>query len=180
MMVAAANSGERRRYWFSVAALAVVLPAAILVRSGATISEWLLQDKRNPIIVERGASQRYVGADWRLTGLTRLPGDLPGSFVILTEFETTVANPALLTEYPCQVVLTDEQGRRWEPVFLTEPVVRQTKPEAADKPRCGLFEGVGPGDTVTMADSFVVPEDTERFMLTVTFAGALPDYLLFR
>lgn len=180
MMAAAANTGQRRRYWLGIAALMVVLPAAVLVHSGDTIQEWWRQDMRNPIIVERGAPQRYAGADWRLTGLERLPGNRSGTSVILAEFEATVDDPALLAENPCQVVLTDNQDRRWEPAFLTEPVVRQAMPEAADKPRCGLFEGIDQGDTVMMAESFTVPDDTEDLALAVALSGILPTYLLFR
>lgn len=177
MTATAANTGERRRYWFSIAALAVVLPAAILVHTGDTLWEWL-RDVRNPIAVERGALQRYAGADWRLTGLARLPGSLPDTAVILAEFEATVDDPAQLAENPCQVALTDARGRRWEPAFLT--AVRKAKPAAADKPRCGLFEAISPGDTVMMAESFVVPEDAESLALSVSLAKALPAYLLFR
>lgn len=179
MTATAANTGERRRYWFSIAALAVVLPAAILVHTGDTIREWL-RDMRDPISVESGALQRYAGADWRLTGLARLPGSLPDTAVVLAEFEATVDDPSQLAENRCQVALTDDRGRRWEPAFLPESAVRKAKPAAADKPHCGLFEEVTPGDTVMMAESFVVPDGAESLALSVSLSGALPAYLLFR
>jgi hypothetical protein len=179
MTATAANTDERRRYWFSIVALAIVLPAAILVHTRDTIREWL-RDVRNPIIVERAALQRYAGADWRLTGLARLPGSLPDTAVILAEFEATVDDPSQLAENQCQVALTDDRGRRWQSAFLPESAVRKAKPAAADKPRCGLFEDISPGDTVMMAESFVVPEDAESLALSVSLSGALPAYLLFR
>ncbi|TIO11246.1 hypothetical protein [Mesorhizobium sp.] len=179
MTATAANAGERRRYWFSIAALAVVLPAAILVHTGDTIREWL-RDMRDPIAVESGALQRYAGADWRLTGLARLPGSLPKTAVVLAEFEATVDDPAQLAENRCQVALTDDRGRRWQPAFLPESAVHKAKPAAADKPHCGLFEGTSTGDTIMMAESFVVPEDAKSLALSVSLSGALPAYLLFR
>lgn len=172
---------ESRRYWLSLAVLAVMLPAAILVHSGSRLQEWLRRDMREPIAVERGASQSYGGADWRLTDRTRLPGNLPGTAVVVAEFEAVVDDPARLRESAfCMVVLTDMQGRRWRPLFLTEPMVRKMKSEAAEKPHCGVFETVDKGDTVMMAASFVVPEDAEGLALSVGLSGTLPDYLLFR
>jgi hypothetical protein len=179
MTATAANTGERRRYWLSIAALAVVLPDAILVHTGDTIREWL-RDMRNPIAVESGTLQRYAGADWRLTGLARLPGNLPDTIIVLAEFEATVDDPKQLVENRCQVALTDDRGRRWEPAFLPGSAVRKAKPAAADKPHCGLFEELSPGDTVMMAESFVVPEDAESLALSVSLSGALPAYLHFR
>ncbi|MHA6686723.1 hypothetical protein [Mesorhizobium sp. A556] len=173
--------GERRRYWLSLAALAVMLPAAILVHSGSRFQEWLRRDMRDPIAVEKGASQPYGGADWRLTDMTRLPGNLPGTAVVVAEFEAVVGDPERLRGgASCTVVLTDMQGRRWRPLFLTEPVVRKMKPEAAEKPRCGAFESTGNGDTLMMAESFVVPEGAQGLALSVALTKSLPEYLLFR
>ena len=180
-MADAVSSGERRRHWLSVAALAVVLPAAIVVHSRGDLIDWLRKVQREPIIVERGAAHDYTGAEWRLTALTRLPGDLPDTIVVLAEFEAAVVDPARLQAGgPCTVVLTDASGRRWEPVFLTESAVREARPDAADKPRCADFSGAAAGDTITMAESFVLPEDAEGLALSVTMAGALPDRLVFR
>ena len=38
--MAATGKSERRRYWLSLAALAIVLPAAIVVNSWDSLSEW--------------------------------------------------------------------------------------------------------------------------------------------
>ncbi|MEO9339782.1 hypothetical protein ABFT80_20360 [Mesorhizobium sp. SB112] len=180
MMAAIAFSGERRRYWLSLAALIIILPSAILIHSGGNLLEWWRQSTHEPIVVERGAAQNFAGANWRLTALTRLPGGIPGTAVILAEFEATVDDPAQLQSVGiCEVGLVDNQDRRWEPLFLTEQVVRRTKPEAADKPRCGSFENTD-RNTVRMAESFVVPEDAKELSLSATFQGTLPKYLLFR
>lgn len=178
-MAGAVSPGERRRYRLGLAALVVVLPAAILVHSGDGVVDLLRRTLSEPIVVERGAAQDYAGAMWRLGALTLLPGELPDTVVILAEFDASVTDAAHLQEAgPCTVALTDASGRRWEPLFLPEPAVREARPDAADKPRCGAFDGAG--GTITMAESFVVPESAEGLALSVTTAGELPDRLLLR
>lgn len=176
-----ASAGEGRRYRFSLAALAIVLPVAILVHSRGDLIDRLRLSLRDPVIVERGDAHDYAGANWRLTALERLPGDLPDTVVVLAEFEAAVVDPELLRGAPpCTVVLTDEQGRRWTPLFLPEPALRQARPEAAEKPRCGSFEAAAAGGTVMMAESFSVPVDAQGLALSLTLAQALPDRLVFR
>lgn len=178
-MAGAVPSGERRRYRLSLAALVIVLPAAILVHSRGDIVEWLRRTLREPVVVERNAAQNYAGAEWRLESLTRLAGDLPDTIIVLAEFDASITDPARLREAgACTVALTDASGRRWEPLFLPEPAVREARPDAADKPRCGIFDGAS--GTITMAESFLVPEGAEALALSVTMAGALPDHLLLR
>lgn len=172
---------ERRHYWLSLAALAVILPAAILVHSRGDLIDRLRLSLRDAVIVERGDVHDYAGANWRLTALERLPGGLPDTVVVLAEFEATVGDPERLRQSPsCTVALTDEQGRRWEPLFLPEPAVRQARPDAADRPRCGAFGEAAAGGTIMMAESFFVPEDAKGLALSVTLAEALPDRLVFR
>lgn len=171
---------ERRRYWLSLAALLVALPAAIAIHSRGAVVDWLRAAMREPIVVERGVAHLYAGADWRLTGLTPLRGVLPDTRIIVAEFEASVDDPARLAGSPCEVVLTDEQGRRWEPPFTAGSMIREAMPEAADKPRCGFFEDLLPGTTVEMAESFVVPEDARGLALSILIFSAAPDRLLFR
>lgn len=76
-MTAMIGMSERRRYWLSLAALAITLPAAIVVNSWDSLSEWRRGQLSAPIVVKRGAAEAYAGAEWRLTGLTRLPGPRP-------------------------------------------------------------------------------------------------------
>ena len=181
MMVAAVQTrGERRRYWFSLAALAIVLPAAILVNSWDNLSEWRSRNRHIPLAVERGATQRYAGAQWQLTGLTRLPKGPTDTIPIVAEFETVVDDPELLRKGPCVVVLTDDRGRRWTTDFLPGRAVRQARPEAVDKPRCGAFPNAEKGRTIMMAATFTVPGSATGLALSVTVAGARPEYLVFR
>lgn len=172
--------GERRRYWFSLAALAIVLPAAILVNSWDNLWEWRSRNSRTPLTVERGATQRYAGAQWQLTSLTRLPEGPTDTIPIVAEFEAAVDDPELLRKGPCAVVLTDDQGRRWQPTFLPARTVRQARPEAVDKPRCIAFPNAEKGRTIMMAASFTVPGSATGLLLSVTVAGARPEYLLLK
>lgn len=179
-MTAATGTGEKRRYWLSLAALVVVLPAAVLVNSWDSLSEWRRSHMRTPIVVERGAAERYAGAQWQLTGLTRLPAGPSGATVIVAEFEATVDDPALLQNSPCAVVLTDDKGRRWQPAFVPGRMVRQGRPAAADKPRCsGLAKGEK-GKTIAMAETFTVPEEAAGLALSLTIGAARPAHLVFR
>lgn len=181
-MAEAISRAERRRYWLSLAGLGFALPVAVLVHSWESLEAWRSGSDRDPIAVDRGESQRYAGAEWRLTTLSRLPGGSADEAVVLAEFEARIENPGLLAESPCAVVLTDAEGRRWLPAFLTRPVVRKMQPEAADKPRCGglAFQGAGTHGTARMAETFVIPATASGLALSVTLANARPRHLLFR
>ena len=48
-MTAASGMSERRLYWLSLAALAVVLPLAIVVNSWDSLSEWRRSQLRTPL-----------------------------------------------------------------------------------------------------------------------------------
>ena len=179
-MTAMAGTSERRRYWLSIAALVVVLPAAIVVNSWDSLSEWRRSQLSTPIAVKRGATHAYAGAQWRLTGLTRLPGATPDTTLIVAEFDAAVDDPALLQAGPCTVALTDDKGRRWLPAFLPARAVRQGRPAAADKPRCYGLARAEKGKTIAMAETFTVPESAAGLALSVSIGGARPAYLVFR
>ena len=179
-MTAAVGTGERRRYWLSLAALVVVLPAAIVVNSWDSLTEWRNSRPNAPIAVERGATQAYAGAQWQLTGLTRLPGATPDTTLIVAEFDAIVDDPTLLQAGPCAVALTDDRGRRWLPTFVTGRAVRQGRPAAADKPRCYALARAEKGKTIAMAEAFTVPGGAAGLALTVSIGGAKPGYLLFK
>lgn len=172
----------RKTYWLSLAALAVVLPAAIVVHSKGELIQTLRETFRSPTGVERGTSQSYAGADWRLTGLTKLPGKLPGTTVVLTEFEAVIQDKVRLVEsFPCKIALVDDRGRRWKGSFLIDPVVRKMHPDAAEKPHCGgSADNIRPGDTVRMVESFVIPKDAGGLTLSLALFGGAPDSLLLR
>lgn len=174
-------STEKRQYWLSLAALAVVLPATVALHSWESVAEWRKRHHGDPIAVAAGATQNYAGAEWQLTSLARMPGNRADAVVVLAQFEVTVD-----TEFPagnfCQVALTDADGRRWQPVFLSERIVRQTHPEAVEKPRCSTtrFETLTKGSRVKMAETFIVPDAAKDLALDVTMTGALPQYLVLR
>jgi hypothetical protein len=172
---------ERRRYWLSLAALAVVLPATVAMHTWGSATEWWSRNNRDPIAVAAGATQSYAGAEWQLTSLSRLPGNRADAVVVLAQFEATVD-----TEFEagnlCQVALTDAEGRRWQPVFLSERIVRKMHPEAVDKPRCSTtqFETLTKGSRAKMAETFIVPDAANGLALNVTMTGALPQYLILK
>lgn len=181
MMDGSVSLYPRKSYWLSLAALVVVLPVAIVVHSQGELIQSLRAAFRSPIDVEKGASQSYAGADWRLTSLTQLPGALPATTVMLAEFEATVRDARLLSDsFPCKIALTDGRGRRWNGNFLYDPVVRKARPDAASLPRCGSADGIKPGDTIRMAESFVVPKDADGLMLSLALFGGMPDTLLLK
>jgi hypothetical protein len=179
-MTAVVGIGERRRYWLSLAALAVVLPAAIVVNAWDSLSEWRRGRLSTPIAVERGAVQAYAGAQWRLAALTRLPGTAPDTTLIVAEFDAAVDDPALLQAGPCAVALVDDKGRRWLPAFLPGRAVRQGRPSAADKPRCYGLARAEKGKMTAMAETFTVPESAAGLALSVSIGGARPAYLVFK
>jgi hypothetical protein len=179
-MMAMTAMSDRRRYWLSLAALVVVLPAAIVVSSWDSVSEWRRSQLSAPIAVERGATQAYAGAQWQLTGLTRLPGATPDTMLVVAEFDAAVDDPALLQAAPCTIALTDDKGRRWLPVFLPGRAVRQGRPTAADKPRCYALARAEKGKTIAMAETFTVPASAAGLALSLTIGGARPANLVFR
>jgi hypothetical protein len=173
---------ERRGYWLSLAALLVVLPATIAVHSWDSVAAWRSRYDRDPIAVASGATQSYAGAEWQLTSLSRLPGRSPDETVVLAQFEAAVGDAALPADSRCQVVLTDAEGRRWQPVFLGERIVRKMHPEAVDKPRCMTtqFQTLAKGSRAKMAETFIVPDAANGLALNVTMTGALPQYLVLK
>jgi hypothetical protein len=181
MTEASATGVERRRYWISMAALAVALPAALVVQTWNSARTWRAENFRDPLHVERGEAQPYAGATWRLTDLARLAGGAPERTVVVAEFEATAEDAAPLVQVPCQVLLVDRRGRAWRPNFIPDRILRQMRPESVEKPRCGgpAFENVPKGGTVKMVETFEVPADAEGLQLSLTMLTARPQYLLF-
>ncbi|HTV69877.1 MAG TPA: hypothetical protein VMF90_15190 [Rhizobiaceae bacterium] len=174
-----ASPRGRRAYWLSLAVLVVALPAAMYVHSDGGVVD-LIQETQAPLEVQRGEAQTYSGAEWRLTALTRLPGELPETEFVLAEFEAAVSDPAQFqAAMPCQVRLTDGEGRRWAPAFLVERVIRAARPDVSEKPRCLNFAEARTGDTIAMAESFVVPKEAKDLTLSLSLKGEQPESLLF-
>jgi hypothetical protein len=150
------------------------------VNAGQSVGEWRSRNVGTPVTVARGAAQHYAGAQWQLTALTRLRDAAPGTIVVVAEFDATVEDPEPLQKGICKVVLTDDKGRRWQPAFITSRVVRQGRPQADSKARCGTLMRAGKGNAVAMAEAFIIPESATGLAFTVTVATAWPDYLVFR
>ena len=180
MMAAAVQKGERRRYWLSLAALAIVLPLAIVVNSWESAVAWRERNVRTALVAERGAAQSYAGAQWQLTGLTRLAEGSADAILIVVEFEAAVDDPELVRKGACEVVLTDDKERRWLPAFIPARAVRQARPSAADKPRCGALLNAEKGNTIKMAESFTIPASATGLKVFLTVAAARPAYLIFK
>lgn len=178
-MTAATLRPERRRFRISLAALAVVLPAALIVHSKGDLVDAARAWAERPIEIARDGAAAYTGAEWRLTGLSRFPGDLPNTEAVVAEFEARVADGAALAGAgPCVLRLRDAEGRQWQPSFLTESAVRRARPDLADRPRCGVFDP-GVTGTVAMAASFVVPKEAEGLALSLRLRDAAGRGLVF-
>lgn len=168
---------DRRIRRLSLAGLVIVLPLAIVLHSGGGVLDWLARRMASPVAVERGEEQAYGGARWRLTELTRMQGTV----LAVVQFEAVVDDPALLTSGGyCLVRLMDASGRRWLPQFRTEFKVREARPELAEKQRCMSFEGVSRGQTVGMAEVYMIPESAVDLTLSLNLAEMPDKGLVFR
>jgi hypothetical protein len=174
---------EKRTFWICLLALIVVLPFAFAVRAWEDLrkSQWLSGDA-GEIVVEDGAKQAFAGAGWKLLDIRRLPGRAKEARVILAEIEASPTDAAVLSQGACLVRLFDGEGRRFEPVTLTEPIVRKMYPEAAEKPRCGVlaFADARNGTAIRMVESFVVPAEARDLSLRIEFPGASEETLVFK
>lgn len=173
---------EKRTFWICLLALVVALPLAFVVRAWESLREghWLATQKAETV-VEDGARQAFAGGQWKLLDMRRLPRSNDAR-VILTEFEASPTDPAVLSQGACRVRLIDSEGRRFEPVTLTEPIVREMYPEVAERPRCGVlaFTDAKTGATVRMAESFIVPAEARDLSLRIEFPGASDETLIFK
>ena len=161
-----------------MAALLVAVPLATVANSWDSLRDWRTDTVRTPVVVGKRDTAAYAGAQWRLTGLTRLKDGTAGSQVV-AEFEAAVDDPAMLQHGTCIVALTDDKGRRWLPTFLQSRALRKAMP-AVDKPRCASLYRAEKGQTAMLAETFNVPDDIEGVALTVTVTSALPETLVFR
>ncbi|WP_429126589.1 hypothetical protein [Ensifer sp. 4252] len=155
-------------------ALVAVLPLAIVVHAWDSLRQMPFLTGKRDIIVESGVVQPYAGGQWKLADLKRLPGPSDDARVVLAEFETVPKDLAKLAESACRVRLVDAQGRRFEPLMLSEQIVREMYPEVADRPRCSslAFANAGNGGTARMAESFIVPAKASDLSLVVEVLGA--------
>lgn len=181
MAASGAGGGERRSRWLGLAGLAIALPVAILLHSGDGIPAWVARRMLSPTVIERGETHQFHGAQWRLTGPSRLKGEFLGTVLVVAEFEARVENPELLAaKGNCMIHLGDSSGRRWFPLFLPEWKVRQALATAAEKPRCGSLETMAVGRTLAMAEVFLVPDTVENPTLTVRLSSVADQEMRFR
>jgi hypothetical protein len=132
-------------------------------------------------VVPRGEAQAYAGGTWKLTDLSKLPGTLPKTNVVLAEIEVTVTDPDQLKQAtPCPPAVTDAQGRSWTAMYLSDRIVRRLKPQASGKPQCLNLIADGIDGTVQIVESFLVPEDAGELSLTLSMSGAKPGRLILK
>ena len=169
-----------RGYWLSMVALVVALPAALAARSWGDIKDWRAEHMRKPISGAIGQPIDYAGASWTVTRFASLAGS-QGRSVVLAEFEAVIPDPQALSAIPCQVRLSDEAGREWQPTFIPGRVVRQLFPEASERSLCGgpAFAAAEPGKPAKMAASFSIPASAHDLTLSITLYSARPQYLSF-
>jgi hypothetical protein len=168
----------RRGHWLSMAALAIALPATLAVHGWGAFVNWRMANGREPTTAEVGQKVDYAGAQWTVTRLTRLAGG-EGRAVVLAEFEATIPDPKAFASDPCEIGLSDGEGRTWRPVFLGDPVVRAMYPEAMQRALCGgpSFAEARSGEPVRMAASFSIPASARDLTLSVALLSTLPAYL---
>lgn len=170
----------RRTRWLSLAALPFAVAAALAASGWETALEWWQVNDREERRVERGAAAAYAGAEWRLGAVTKLAERPDGSALVIAEFEATVRDLGAVAQPPCQVRLTDGNGRSWAPAFLASREVRQSS--AADKPSCGsaMLGQPKAGDRLVMVESFVLPAaSVGDARLTISLPAGRPEYLRF-
>lgn len=173
---------ERRLFWTCLLALVAVLPLAIVVHAWDSLRQMPVFTGKHDIVVEGGAVQPYAGGQWKLADLKRLPGPSDEARIVLAEFETEPRDLAMLAQSACRVRLVDAEGRRFEPLMLSEPIVREMYPEVAERPRCSslAFANAGNAGTVRMAESFIVPAKASDLSLVVEVQGGEVGVLVFK
>lgn len=173
---------EKRTFWTCLLALIVALPLAFVARAWESLgeSQWLAGGSPE-VVVADGAAQAFAGGQWKLMDMRRLPRT-DDARVILTEFEASPTDLAALSKGACRVRLIDDKGRRFEPVTLTEPIVREMYPEVAERLRCSVlaFTDAKAGSPVRMAESFIVPAEARDLSLRIEFPGASDETLVFK
>jgi len=175
---AATMTPPRRAYWLSVAALVAVLPVTLAVHVWGDVANWRAAYERTPVEAAAGRPVDYAGARWTVTRFTRLAGDA-GRAVVLAEFEAAAADLKALGAVPCEVKLSDDASRKWDPVLFADPIVQKMYPETMDMGLCGgpTFAAAEPGKPARMAASFVIPASAKDLRLSITLFSALPAHL---
>jgi hypothetical protein len=171
---------SRRGYWLSMAALVVALPAALAARTWGDVKDWRAEHVRKPVPGAVGEPIDYAGASWTITRFIRLEGSQSRA-VVLAEFEAVIPDPLALSAIPCQVRLSDDEGREWQPTFISDRAIRRLYPEASERSLCGgpAFAAAEPGKPARMVASFSIPASAHDLTLSITLYSARPQYLSF-
>lgn len=174
------TSRERRTRWWCIGTLVLVLPAAVLVHSYEGALEWRKTLELEPVIAPRGGKASYAGAEWRLSGVYKLAVPGKPAATVLAEIEATITDPAVFAAGgPCEVTLTDAEGRRWKPLFLAPRALREARPQVSDMPSCNVAFSNAPkaGDRIAMAETFTIPAELDSLDIVIAVMGERPAYL---
>lgn len=167
----------RRR---SLVALAILLPLTLAETSYDSLREWLHDDDLIARDVDFGKSVPFGGSDWKLADLRGgKAGRLPDhAFAVIATFTVTIGDPDLQKQWlGCKLMLTDAAGRRWLPDFIAGVSL----PQGVMNCSSAIFSGAKKGDTLTIGDIFVVPEDAIKTIRPAVGLGSeRPWYLRFQ
>ena len=160
-------------------ALAVLLPLTLAETSYDSVREWLRGEDLVTRDVAFGQSVPFGGSGWKLADLRGgKAGRLPeGAFAVIATFTVTIGDPDLQKQWlGCKLMLTDATGRRWLPDFISGVGL----PDGVMNGASAIFSGAKPGDTVTVGDTFIVPQDAVKTIRPAVGLGSeRPWYLRF-
>ena len=167
----------RRR---SLVALAILLPLTLAETSYDSLREWLHGEDLIARDVDFGQSVPFGGSDWKLADLRGgKAGRLPDhAFAVIATFSVKIGDPDLQKQWlGCKLMLTDAAGRRW----LPDVIAGVSLPAGVMNCTSAIFSGVKKGDTVTIGDIFIVPEDAVKTIRpAVGLSSERPCYLRFQ
>jgi hypothetical protein len=180
----AAEDMRSEKKWrrHSLWALAVLLPAALVVMTYSNVVELLHKNDLVPSDAAAGTDVAFGGSTWRLEKLRTAEGvdpkRLPANAVpVLADFAVKIGDPDLENLWlGCKITLTDATGRLWAPTSI---MVIST---SDDFKTCNsaIFSGAKSGDVLKIREMFVIPRDTAAFIrANVGLSSERPYYLRF-
>ncbi|PBC19091.1 MULTISPECIES: hypothetical protein [unclassified Mesorhizobium] len=148
----------RRR---SLVALAILLPLTLAETSNDSLREWLHGEDLIARDVDFGQAVPFGGSDWKLADLRGgKAGRLPDhAFAVIATFSVKIGDPDLQKQWlGCKLMLTDAAGRRW----LPDAISGVSLPAGVMSCTSAIFSSARKGDTITIGDTFIVPEDAVK------------------
>ena len=177
---AAKDEPEKKWRRRSLVALAILLPLTLAETSYDSLREWLHGEDLIARDVDFGQSVPFGGSDWKLADLRGgKAGRLPDhAFAVIATFSVKIGDPDLQKQWlGCKLMLTDAAGRRW----LPDVIAGVSLPAGVMNCTSTIFSGVKKGDTVTIGDIFIVPEDAVKTIRPAVGLGSeRPWYLRFQ